>query len=143
MSVDLLLSRLTSVRHSGPHRWQARCPAHNDHGPSLAVRELDDGRLLVHCFAGCGIGSVMDAIGLTESDLFPAPIGWPTGAKPQRRPFPAADVLRCVAFEALVVATAGVALLDGHQFTNDDRARLMCAVSRILAGLDAAGEYRD
>ncbi|WP_175964460.1 DNA primase [Burkholderia pyrrocinia] len=139
MSVDLLLSRLASVRHSGPHRWQARCPAHNDHGPSLAVRELDDGRLLVHCFAGCGIGAVMDAVGLTVSDLFPAPIGGPVGLKPERHPFPAMDVLACIRFEALVVATAGVALLDGYPFAVEDRARLVLAVKRINAALDAAG----
>ncbi|WP_221623359.1 hypothetical protein [Burkholderia sp. Bp9143] len=81
----------------------------------------------------------MDAVGLTVSDLFPVPIGGPIGLKPERHPFPATDVLACIRFEALVVVTAGVALLDGHPFTVDDRARLILAVKRINAALDAAG----
>jgi putative DNA primase/helicase len=33
--------------------WTARCPAHNDRTPSLSIREADDGKVLVHCHAGC------------------------------------------------------------------------------------------
>ena len=32
--------------------WIARCPAHDDHNPSLSIREVD-GKTLFHCFAGC------------------------------------------------------------------------------------------
>ncbi len=67
---DLLLSRLDKV--SGKHpKWMARCPAHSDNGPSLSIKELDDGRILVHCFAGCGASDIMTAIGLSLSDLYP------------------------------------------------------------------------
>jgi len=138
-AADLLLSRLDGVRRTGPGRWIARCPAHDDRGPSLSTRELDDGRVLLHCFAGCPINAVLDAIGLTFSDLFPERIGGLTGLKPERRPFPAADVLRCLSFESLIVWAAGAALLDGRPFALDDRARLVLAVSRIVAALDAAG----
>ena len=31
----------------------ARCPAHDDRTPSLSIREGHDGKLLVHCHAGC------------------------------------------------------------------------------------------
>jgi putative DNA primase/helicase len=43
-------------------QWQARCPAHDDHDPSLSVCEGDDGRILVHCHAGCEQGAVIDAL---------------------------------------------------------------------------------
>jgi hypothetical protein len=43
--VTRLLDRLQGVKRTGPSRWIARCPAHEDRRPSLAVRELDDGRL--------------------------------------------------------------------------------------------------
>ncbi|MBI1778821.1 MAG: toprim domain-containing protein [Proteobacteria bacterium] len=33
--------------------WMARCPAHEDHTPSLSIRDAGDGRVLVHCHAGC------------------------------------------------------------------------------------------
>jgi hypothetical protein len=57
----------------------------------------------------------------------------------ERRPFPAADVLRCIAFEALVVASSGVTLLEKKPFSDADRERLILAVSRIQSALTAAG----
>lgn len=55
-------------------RWggssgSARCPAHDDHDPSLSVSEGRDGKLLVHCFAGCDQKTVWAALqgrGLVE-----------------------------------------------------------------------------
>ncbi len=44
MTADVLLSRLDGACRTGPGRWIARCPAHDDRHPSLAVRELEDGR---------------------------------------------------------------------------------------------------
>lgn len=40
----------------------ARCPAHDDHEPSLSVSEGDDGRLLTHCHAGCSAEAVWAAL---------------------------------------------------------------------------------
>lgn len=137
MSADTLLSRLDKVKRTGLSRWQARCPAHDDRGPSLAVREMDDGRVLVHCFAGCDVYSVLSAVSLDMAALFPE--REIQHGKPERRPFPAADVLRCIAFEALVVATAGAALLTGNPFSEADRTRLVLAVSRIQSALTAGG----
>src|SRR5258705_401497 len=65
------LDRLQRVRQTGPCRWVASCPAHQDRSPSLSIRELEDGRLLLHCFGGCETGDLLAAIGLTMSDLFP------------------------------------------------------------------------
>jgi putative DNA primase/helicase len=33
--------------------WSARCLAHDDRTPSLSIRDADDGKVLVHCHAGC------------------------------------------------------------------------------------------
>lgn len=38
-----------------------RCPAHADKSPSLSITEKD-GRVLMHCFAGCTFEQVMDAM---------------------------------------------------------------------------------
>lgn len=67
---DVLFSRLEHVRPSGSG-WTARCPAHADRNASLSVGVGNDGRLLVHCHAGCPIANVLAAIGMTTSDLFP------------------------------------------------------------------------
>ncbi len=54
-------------RQSG-NRWIARCPAHDDHSPSLAIAERD-GVVLVHCYAGCSHATVIAS--LRERGLWP------------------------------------------------------------------------
>lgn len=139
-NVDTLLSRLDRVKQTRPSSWMACCPAHADRTASLSIREIDDGRILVHCFAGCSVVEVLDAVGLTIEDLFPPRVGHL--AKPERRPFPAADVLRAIGFEALVVAVAGASLLSGKPFSTGDRARLILAVTRLQEAMTAAGVRR-
>jgi hypothetical protein len=41
--------------------YMCACPAHDDHTPSLAIRDSDLG-LLVHCFAGCTYANIMAAL---------------------------------------------------------------------------------
>ncbi|MER3426470.1 MAG: hypothetical protein C4299_04890, partial [Thermoleophilia bacterium] len=56
----------------------ARCPVPThgkgwgDRNPSLSVSEAPDGRILLHCFAGCTLEEILEAIGLEKRDLFPA-----------------------------------------------------------------------
>ena len=66
-----LLDRLEKARQTGDGRWMVCCPAHDDRTPSLSIREIEDGRVLVHCFAGCPAGDVLTAVGLSLADLFP------------------------------------------------------------------------
>lgn len=43
----------------------ARCPAHDDHDPSLNITEKKDGSALLHCFSNnCDYESILKAIGL-------------------------------------------------------------------------------
>ena len=138
MSIGELLSRLDKVKHTGQGRWVARCPAHNDRTPSLSLRELDDGRVLLRCFAECSAHEIVTSVGLELTDLFP-PRKIPEGkGKPERRPFPAADILRCIAFEALVVSMAAKSLQIGP-LSDVDLARLILAVTRIHHALAAGG----
>lgn len=67
-AVEALLSRLAGVRLVGAGRWVACCPAHPDRKPSLSIRVLD-GKILLHCFAGCDSDAVLAALGLTWADL--------------------------------------------------------------------------
>ena len=64
-----MLHLLNGVRSKGKG-WSALCPAHDDRQNSLSIHQGDDGRALLKCFAGCGIGQVVDALGLTMADLF-------------------------------------------------------------------------
>lgn len=65
------LTRLDGLKAVGQDRWIARCPAHEDHDPSLSIKETASGMVLVHCFAGCGVGDIVTAVGLRVSDLMP------------------------------------------------------------------------
>ena len=51
MSAEIL-ARALGGRRYGRH-WMACCPAHDDHTPSLAIQDTDNGKVLVHCHAGC------------------------------------------------------------------------------------------
>ena len=132
MDVTDLLSRLSRVRQIGPNKWLACCPAHDDRTPSLSVRLLADGRILLHDFGGCEAADVMAAIGLETADLFEQPLYH--RARPVSHPFTALDALRALRREAAVVAISLADYADGREV---DQARLQLAADRIA---DAA-EY--
>ena len=137
MTVDALLSRLDGVKRTGAARWIARCPAHDDKRPSLAIRELDDGRVLLHDFAGCSVEDVLGAVGLTFDDLYPERAL--DHHKPRElRPFNPADVLQCVAFEALVASVAAADIAKNLPISDKDRERLILAVSRLQTAAEVA-----
>lgn len=88
-------------------RWHggygmARCPAHNDRTPSLAITAGPDGRPLVYCHAGCEQASVIGALqarGLWSSrlDMPPAP------PRPDAREEKRAEAARRIWGEAFAV----------------------------------------
>jgi len=69
---EQLLNSLQKVQKRGKN-YMACCPAHDDKTPSLSLTELDDGRVLIKCFAGCDTFEILSAVGLSLSDLFPNP----------------------------------------------------------------------
>ena len=69
--INQLIDRLESVRKTGTDRYIAKCPAHDDGDPSLSVRELPDGRILIKCFSGCGGLDVLTSIDLEWADVMP------------------------------------------------------------------------
>lgn len=71
MTAEKLVERLEHCKATGSGKWLARCPIHLDNSPSLSITEGSDGRVLVHCFAGCGASDVIAAVGLEWSDMFP------------------------------------------------------------------------
>ena len=65
-----VLSRLEQVRQSG-NKAMAKCPAHDDGSSSLSIKHLDNGKVLIHCFAGCTGEEILSAAGLSWSDIYP------------------------------------------------------------------------
>lgn len=141
MSADALVFKLEGVRSTGPGRWIARCPAHDDRSPSLSIRQLEDGRVLVHCFASCSVEEVLAAVGLEFDALFPER-SLADHVLRERRLFPAGDVLQALAGEALLVAVAASNIAQGVMLTDADRQRLAKAAGRIEAARGLANGER-
>ncbi len=136
-SVDLVLSRLDKVRKAGAG-YTARCPAHEDRTASLSVTAGNDGRLLLHCFAGCSIGDITGAIGLTINDLFPRRHydASPEARREARRLALQANwsaSLGVLDRESTVVLIAAGDILGGRVLPANDADRLALAVERIEA----------
>jgi hypothetical protein len=80
---ELILSKLPDARPVGGSSrkaWKALCPAHADSKPSLCVTDGGDGRVLIHCYAGCPPEAIVEALGLRMADLMPQQAG---GCRPQ------------------------------------------------------------
>lgn len=131
-----ILDRLERVKQTGTGRWLARCPAHEDKSPSLSIRELDDGRVLLHDFAGCGIEDVLGAVGLTLADLFEKPLGH--SHERSQSKVPARDLLEIISEETTVVAFVAADMLAKKTVTETDWSRLAKAASRINRARDYA-----
>ena len=84
MNAEEFVGYLQGVKRTKPGAWLCRCPAHVDKSPSLSVAEGDDGKVLIHCFAGCDPELIAIAAGVKFSELFPEKLDRET--PPKRRP---------------------------------------------------------
>lgn len=72
-ALSRVLDRLSDVKRTG-QGWMARCPAHRDERASLSIGVNSNGDVLLHCFAGCSVESIVDALGLSMRDLYVQPL---------------------------------------------------------------------
>ena len=64
-----VLDRLQVANRNG-EKAMCFCPAHDDHNnPSLSLK-AENGKLLLHCFAGCQSEEIVSEIGLEMNGLF-------------------------------------------------------------------------
>ncbi len=68
MDANEICLRLKGVKRT-KKGFTALCPAHDDHKPSLSIRQ-DAEKVLVKCHAGCKTEAVVHEMGLHLSDLF-------------------------------------------------------------------------
>jgi light-regulated signal transduction histidine kinase (bacteriophytochrome) len=93
------------------------------------VRELDDGRVLLHDFGGCETGDVLAALGLEMQDLFEKPLGHHFPASKSR--VPARDLIDLIDHEVTVAALIVADILQHHTADEPQWARLAEAAARI------------
>ena len=131
MDASVLLDRLDGVINRGAGAWYARCPAHDDKSPSLSIRDAGQ-KILIHCFAGCSVESVLDAMGLSFSDLYCD--GWKaaresaiSGAAGHYAKKPKADLEH----ERLILEIAQADIAACKELSLEDQARVQLAVLRL------------
>jgi hypothetical protein len=129
MSAAALLDRLDGVRQTAPDRWVAKCPAHEDRSPSLSIREIDDGKTLLQCFAGCSALDVLDSVGLDWGALFPE--GGHKPAQPSRSTIPARDLLVILDHEITVAVLILHEIITTRKVGAGHFDRLLQASARI------------
>lgn len=113
--VRWVLQRFDKVRESGKDQWIACCPAHDDKSPSLSIRDTDE-KILIHCFAGCDVNTILGSVGLEITDIFHT----------QRvRPMPDREA------EELVLEIAKAMRASGERLTEADKARELKALLRL------------
>lgn len=137
MQASDLLNGLHKVKRTGRGTWRACCPAHDSKSQTLAIRETEDGTILLHCFAGCSVPEIAGAMGVDLAELFP-PKPKDEHGKPMRNPWFGMDVLKCVAQEALIVAIAAQGIHDGRALSAEDLARVHLANKRLNDAVEAA-----
>lgn len=133
--IDRLIPLLAGVRQYGTG-WRADCPTGHRSRGTLAVGVGDDGRVLLHCHAGCDAADVLAAVGLTLADLYPdrprdlSPMGR-RAARDAMRSAHWSAALGVLSAEATVIEVAAVMIERGEPLSPDDVARVHVAAQRI------------
>lgn len=141
--VRAVLNALDRVKATGPGTWLASCPTsahrHGDRSRGLSVREGDDGRVLIHCHAGCPVHEVVDALGMELSDLFPTrEIDYPHHAphkgiigRGRVRRVPWRDLFEAIQRDLTVCSLAFSDMANGKTFSPGDAATIAKMASHL------------
>ena len=77
VTAEDIARRLGAARKAGDD-WSCKCPAHEDNKASLSIKDGQNGKILVHCHAGCHQDDVVNQIKLIDM--------WPTVEKRKYEP---------------------------------------------------------
>ncbi len=134
MTIEKILPLLRKVKKTGNNRYLACCPAHDDRSPSMAVSEVDGGRVLIHCFAGCSTYDIVSAVGLELHDLFPPCDDRLKTYEPMQ--IHARDALEAVSHEITVLGVGCADMMKGKPLEPVDYQRMLKAMNRIQIAKD-------
>jgi len=68
MDLTAFLSGLEGAKPSNGENWTARCPAHDDRANSLSIFRGKDGKMHLHCHAGCDFAAILAARGVEAKE---------------------------------------------------------------------------
>lgn len=144
IAIEAILDRLCVAKRSGAG-WRARCPSCGGSGQKLSVAEGDGGRILIHCFGGCGPLLILQSLGLNVGDLFPERLtdDTPDARRKLRRAIREAQwgaALDVLDVEGGVILIAGRQIATGTPLCRDDSARLTKAVRSVASARNVLRE---
>lgn len=117
MGIEQILDRLDHCSSTGNDQWHALCPGHDDRSPSLSIKAKSDGRVLIHCHAGCGAIDILNAIGLDFNALYPPDDHYPAHRRKRSGPN----------FNELLIATGRAAIRAGKYLTPSEKQEMRSA----------------
>ena len=118
MDIEVFLSNFDKVKSTGNGKWIACCSAHPDKSPSLAIKQTDDRKILLHCFSGCQVSNIVAAVGLELSDLMPENPSYQKGTKPPQ--FNKYELFDQLVHESIILSLAIRQLLNFQDLSAED-----------------------
>lgn len=128
MTIDDFLSRLRAVKRTGHGKWIASCPTREDKNPSMSIRLLNDGRILIHDFGGSNTEEILNAMDLSFSDLYPEPL---FHHSKKTSPFSGHEVLLILKSEIRIVYLFAKDVANGKALMKSELERLLKSISRL------------
>ena len=68
MTLQEVLTHFKVERQNSNNSYQCKCPVHKDKKASLTITGKN-GKVLIHCHAGCETKDILDAVGLSFTDI--------------------------------------------------------------------------
>lgn len=131
-----ILSHFNKVRATSKNgSYNCLCPAHDDSSASLSIKICEDGRVLIHCFAGCDIQSILGAVGLTLDDIVPQRIDL---LKPQGKAYNPFAILKNMKDEALFVYMCARHIEQGEKLETSDKEKLLDTITKLKEAYEYA-----
>ena len=131
-----ILSHFNKVRATSKSgSYNCLCPAHDDRSASLSIKICDDGRVLIHCFAGCDIQNILSSVGLTLDDIIPQRIDL---LKPSGKAFNPFAILKTMKDEALFVYMCAREVEEGRTLQSSDKDKLLNTIGKLKEAYEYA-----
>lgn len=131
-----ILSHFNKVRATSKSgSYNCLCPAHDDSSASLSIKICEDGRVLIHCFAGCDIQNILGAVGLTLDDIVPQRIDL---LKPIGKAYNPFAILKNMKDEALFVYMCANHIERGERLETSDKEKLLDTITKLKEAYEYA-----
>ena len=121
------MNNFDGVRETGNGQYSCRCPAHEDKSASLGIKQGDGDRILLNCFAGCDVKTILESAGLEWKDILPDNKLY----QAEKHSFNPFAVLKMIRDEVLIIGLASADIRNNKPLNDKDHMRLLEAVANV------------